>query len=687
MLRFIAAFSRLAGVGVCLAPLLWASPGRAETAGQEPGFVSLCYHNVLPAPGPLTPPDMTSITLDELTGQFDWLRENGYTAVSVEDVLQAAKGLKELPPKAVLLSFDDGYESFYRLVYPLLRAYRYPAMLALETGWLDTPADKPVDYGGTAQLPRSYFLTWAQIREMAGSGLVELAGHSDNLHRGHSANPQGVPQPAGSTLAYDPADKTYESPEAFYQRVKNDVARNADIIARRTGHRPRVFVWPYGRYNGLGVRAALDAGYSMTASLGLKDDWPTFNRYMVYPKMNFTDVMNNLAAGNYRQTPPSGLSGGLWGKQTGSGAAYSRFRDGEALRARYPVQRVMQVDLDMVYDADPEQQYKNISALFDRIKALSPSAVYLQAFADPDGDGIADALYFPNRHLPMRADLFNYVSWQIYSRLGVRVYAWMPVLGFKLPGGHTLVRADPPDKAGSDYQRLSPFDPDNRKIIKEIYIELARHSSVYGLLFHDDAVLGDYEDASPAGLVWLRGQRLPESIQAIQRDPELRRRHARAKSLYLVDFTKELRAAFRTWSPVIKTARNIYAQAVLNPDSEEWLAQSLDDFLNAYDYTVIMAMPFMEGAKDPTAWLEKMADTVKSHPLGVEKTVFELQAVDWRYGRSGPVSSGALASQMNLLEQNGIGNIGYYPEDPIAGHPDVSVIRRFFSTQDNPFLK
>ncbi len=687
MQRHNPSYIRAACTGLCLVMLLAFLPARAEPAGKQPVFVTLCYHNVLPAPGSMAPPATISVLLEELANHFDWLRDNGYTAVSVEDVLQAAKGAKILPPKAVLLSFDDGYASFYHLVYPLLRAYKYPAMLALETGWLETPANKPVDYGGTAQLPRSYFMTWAQIREMADSGLVELAGHTHNLHRGHRSNPQGVPQPAAATLAYDPARKTYESAEEFYQRVKKDLTRNADIIAKHTGRRPRVLVWPYGWYKGPGVKAALDAGYSLTASLGLKDDWPTFSRYMAYPKMDFNEVMNKLAAGNYRHTPPAALSDGLWGKQARNGTAYSPYRDGEALRERYPVQRVMQVDLDMVYDADPQQQYKNISALFDRIKALAPSAVYLQAFADPDGDGVADALYFPNRHLPMKADLFNYVSWQIYSRLGARVYAWMPVLGFKLQGKHTLVQSDPLDKAGSDYRRLSPFDPGNRKIIREIYADLAMHASVLGLLFHDDALLGDYEDASLAGLAWMRSQGLPEDIGAIRQSPELRRRFMRAKSRALVDFTKELQATVRTWSPVIKTARNIYAGPVTGPGSEEWFAQNVRDFLAAYDYTVIMAMPYMENVDDPMAWLGNMAKTIKKYPLGAEKTIFELQAVDWRTGHKGPIPSKTLAGQMDLLEQHGIGNIGYYPENPIAGHPDVSVIRPFFSTQENPFLR
>ena len=54
------------------------------------------------------------------------------------------------------------------------------------------------------------------------------------------------------------------------------------------------------------------------------------------------------------------------------------------------------------------------------------------------GGKIADALYFPNQVLPVRADLFSRVAWQLRTRARVQVYAWMPVLAFRLPAGHPL---------------------------------------------------------------------------------------------------------------------------------------------------------------------------------------------------------------------------------------------------------
>jgi biofilm PGA synthesis lipoprotein PgaB len=52
----------------------------------------------------------------------------GYSVVSVQDLFDAAAGKKELPEKPILLTFDDGYLSFYTKVYPLLKKYHYPPL-------------------------------------------------------------------------------------------------------------------------------------------------------------------------------------------------------------------------------------------------------------------------------------------------------------------------------------------------------------------------------------------------------------------------------------------------------------------------------------------------------------------------------------------------------------------------------
>ncbi len=354
-----------------------------------------------------------------------------------------------------------------------------------------------------------------------------------------------------------------------------------------------------------------------------------------------------------------------------------------------PVERVIHVDLDYVYDPDPETQEANLSRLLDRMKRLRPTTIYLQAYGDPDGDGVADSLYFPNRHLPLRADLFGRVAWQLKTRVGVRVYAWMPVMAFRLPAASPLaarlVEVMPGAPAAASqgrYHRLTPFDPAVRGLIMEIYEDLGKHAVFQGILFHDDATFSDYEDASQAALAMHRQWGLPESIETIRQDPALRQRWSERKSAFLSDFTVTLANVLRRHHPAILTARNLYAQPVLNADAQEWFAQSLAAFLQTYDYTAIMAMPYMEGAADPEAWLDILAGKVSEIPGALDRTVFELQSRDWNTGKA--IASETLVRHLRLLRLRGARHVGYYPDDFHADQPRESVIKPAISAATQP---
>ncbi len=133
----------------------------------------------------------------------------------------------------------------------------------------------------------------------------------------------------------------------------------------------------------------------------------------------------------------------------------------------------------------------------------------------------------------MRADLFNFVARQLQTRGGVKVYAWMPVLAFDLDGSlprvqrwdaqsNTLRRATRP------YVRLSPWNSRVRDEIRDIYQDLARYATFDGVLFHDDAVLTDYEDAGAGAMAAPAGGGPSGGYRA---DPPKPRRAARPDAI------------------------------------------------------------------------------------------------------------------------------------------------------------
>ena len=605
-------------------------------SGPAHALVVLSYHDVRDDVAPKGDPDPFATSTANFAAQLDWLRAHGYVAVSAQQVRDARAGRGTLPEKAVLLTFDDGLRSAYTRVYPLLRAYRWPALVAPVTSWIDLPAGATVDYG-PRPFTRADFLTWAQLKEMQDSGLVEVASHSRDLHHGVRGNPQGNVIPAAVTRTWDPV-RGYEPEAAYLDRVRADLAASAADIERGTGRRPQAMVWPYGASNGPLQAIAADLGMTVSFDLDGKvqggdrvplpgGDAPTpdagtpsVSRLLVSNNPDIADFVDEL-----RRDP---------------------LRDGV---------RAVQVDLDYVYDRDPAQTERNLDALVQRIKDIGPSHVFLQAFADPDGDGAAESVYFPNRHLPMRADLFGRVSWQLQTRANVKVYAWMPVLGFDAAGTPPKIAAPDP----KDIPRLDPSNPGTLAFVSELYEDLAAHASFSGLLFHDDAYLREDELPGYGG-----------------GDPAQRTR-------LLVQFTRRLETAAGRWRPKLATVRNLFAEPVLDPRAQRWFAQDLDAFNAAYDYTALMAMPQMENARDPERWMRRLVEAVEARPRGLERTLFELQTVDWRTRR--PIPGDVLAAQARALAAAGVRHLGYYPDDYARQLPALPAARQAASARTFPY--
>ena len=583
-----------------------------------------------------------TISAQMLIKHFNWLKENGYNVISWQQVIDAENGKGTLPDNAVLLSFDDGYETMYNVVFPLLKAYNYPAVFAPVTGWLDTPENQKIAYADK-MLDRSVFATWAQVKEMEQSGLVEVASHTHNLHNGINANPSGSQLPA--VIAPEYKNGKYETEDAYKNRLKSDFAHTVQTLVNHIGKKPRVMVWPYGQFNDVAVQIARQAGMPHYFSLGEKIVNKVGDKHIGRLLLNAETDLNTVK--NY-------LDGIDESKQ---------------------IQRVVHVDLDYVYDANKAQQAKNLDKLIERISRYGVTTVYLQAFSDPDGDGVADALYFPNKYLPVRDDIFGRIAWQLQTRAGVKVYAWMPVLAFDLrqsvKEAEYVIDSRTGKPSTKAYLRLSPYNKQNVEIIKSIYNDLSFYAKFNGILFHDDAFLTDFEGAE--------GDHAEGMVSP----------QAKQKTQDLIQLTNQLTDALKPYflrgSYSLKTARNLYASVITNPNAEEWLAQNLKTLTDNYDTTAIMAMPYMENEQpisqqEAYQWFASLIENVKAQaPL--DKVLFEFQAVNWRTQK--PIPESELIDWMTLLQKNHIYSYGYYPDNFLTNQPDLNKMKPYFSINTN----
>lgn len=619
-------------------------------------FTILSYHEIADNSETLDP--TYTVSPSNFDQQIHWLIKNGYHFIGIDDILQYRNNQKPLPDKAVLITFDDGYQSVYANAYPILKKYKIPTVIALVGSWMN--AKGQVDFDGRRMIARDKFLSQEEIKEMVGSGLVEIASHSYFLHKGVQGNPQGNMEPSATTRQWLSDKQGYEDEAYYQQRVYDDLRENALFLKRYTGQKPRVMVWPYGRYNeevrriaqrlGMSIGLTLDDGSNtqLTPLWGLR-------RILVDGKMTLKD-----------------LEFYMWVRS-------ANFTDDARTT------KAAHIDLDYIYDPDPEQQERNLGDLLDRIKNLGVNTVYLQAFADPDANGAADYVYFPNRNIPMRADLFNRVAWQISTRTQVkRVYAWMPMLAWQLPssnpaGKETVVTLQvDPTHLNMGYPRLSPFSPKARKAIRQIYEDLAKSAYIDGIMFHDDVTLSDFEDDSPSARRQYKRWGLGGSVSKIRADRNQFETWTKLKTGYLDAFAMELARIVRREQPGLKTARNLYAQVALNDFAEEWYAQNLAESIKKYDYTAIMAMPYMEQADDPKQFYDRIVARVKDQECGLERTVMELQTVNWRKNDE-PISSQEFSDTIRYLYGLGVHHIAYYPDNVFKNNPDSDRMKEDFA--------
>jgi peptidoglycan/xylan/chitin deacetylase (PgdA/CDA1 family) len=120
------------------AQAFWRIPARfgvAHTLGPSYSLRSVVFHNISSADSPFTEGINVNTTLEEFEVALTFLRKH-YTPVRLDDVLGDPEGRK-LPPRAVLVTFDDAYASVAEFAAPLCRKFGVPAIFFVNAAFVD----------------------------------------------------------------------------------------------------------------------------------------------------------------------------------------------------------------------------------------------------------------------------------------------------------------------------------------------------------------------------------------------------------------------------------------------------------------------------------------------------------------------------------------------------------------------
>jgi peptidoglycan/xylan/chitin deacetylase (PgdA/CDA1 family) len=146
----------------------------ATGANGGRALVVLMYHKVNDRPA-----NPLSIPVSLFDEQMAQLRELGYAVVGLDAVLDHYAGVAPLPPRAVLITFDDGYRDNLENALPVLRRHGYEAVLFVPIGYLDSRLPLPHEERLAAAGVVNATIDWSELEELEAGGIrVESHGIS-----------------------------------------------------------------------------------------------------------------------------------------------------------------------------------------------------------------------------------------------------------------------------------------------------------------------------------------------------------------------------------------------------------------------------------------------------------------------------------------------------------------------------
>lgn len=219
----------------------------------------LMYHKIGPAAhSPFW------VNTDVFRGQMHQLKQWGCQSITLENMLWMIGGVLPWPRRPVMLTFDDGYESFINEVFPILShpTLRFPAVCFIPTGrigntnaWDSGDCDPVVNH-----------LNWDQIQTLHQTGLVDFQSH---------------------TVTHPNLEEFSDRPEL----VGDELSVSRQTLEEQLGKRVRAISWPHGNCNDRIIEVAKRAGYECGFSVleGVED---RFDNLWMLRRIMVTDHTN-----------------------------------------------------------------------------------------------------------------------------------------------------------------------------------------------------------------------------------------------------------------------------------------------------------------------------------------------------------------------------------------------------------
>ena len=179
----------------------------------------------------------TTTSVRAFSNQMTWLRDMGYTTLTMYQLEDYVHNRTNLPARAVVITFDDGLKSVSRYAYPILKQYGFKATAFIITSRIKRHPQK--------WAPKSLqFMSVSELEEI--KDVFDFQSHTHFLHR--------VDAHRRPILL-----------SRSYHNILFDFERSRRALAQFNPH-VLYLSYPFGGYNATAVQAASDAGFHLAVT-------------------------------------------------------------------------------------------------------------------------------------------------------------------------------------------------------------------------------------------------------------------------------------------------------------------------------------------------------------------------------------------------------------------------------------
>jgi peptidoglycan/xylan/chitin deacetylase (PgdA/CDA1 family) len=193
---------------------------------QSAQVVVIGYHRLVDK---VRYPD-TEITPQDFEAQMQQIKDAGISVISMRDFLAWRRGEKNIPARSAIITLDDGWDSSYKVAWPILKKFGYPFTLFIYTDYVK---GGPKSGGGS--------LTWSQLGELRDAG-ADIESHTVS-HRDLRGR------------------KRQQGTAEYEEWLWKELAGSKEQLEQQLGISVKALALPYGHHNEHVRKTASRAGY------------------------------------------------------------------------------------------------------------------------------------------------------------------------------------------------------------------------------------------------------------------------------------------------------------------------------------------------------------------------------------------------------------------------------------------